>query len=135
VQFISNLATSIRPASVAFQAPNILRFFVPQHVSVSAFDTHPEIRFARRIPAVFDLDNLQRLFTHLQPHRPFIGLVPGIAFHCHPLHGSPLYRSDFRSAFHAAPKNTTTAEICIHTSNPITAPNPPYTTFEGIRRT
>src|SRR3974390_183082 len=77
---------SICPASESFEAPDVLRLYMLQHIPVAIRHSHAKIGLAGRIPPVFHFRNFQRFFPKLQSHRPLVHLVPRIALHLHSLH-------------------------------------------------
>src|SRR5215470_16029125 len=120
-------------AAEPFERPLVLRIHMPHQVAVARFCNHAKKSLARRIPPVFHLNDGNQGLPEPQRSRRFIRLIARIACHLdnHGLYPLP----SAVSAFHAAPRNTITAEICIQMSKPITAARPPYTTLYGTRRT
>src|SRR5713101_7968472 len=150
------------PRAKRFPRPNVLGLVMPQDVAVSVFHYHAEKCRAGRIPAVLHFPHLERPAPQHKSHRPFIGPVPCVTFHlnlphrpafpwgrfprvhdesCH-LQTQRAQRASLfslslaaASAFHAAPRNTITAESSIQTIRPIAAASPPYTRLYCLRRT
>src|SRR2546426_5129462 len=135
-----------------FPRPSVLGLVMPQDVAVSVFHYHAEKCRAGRIPAVLHFLHLERPAPQHKSHRPFVGPVPRVTFHLNLPHRPafpwgrfPCVRAEScllqtqraqraslfslslaaASAFHAAPRNTITAESSIQTIRPIAAASPP----------
>src|SRR5712691_2460224 len=132
-----------------FPRPSVLGLVMPQDVAVSVLHYHAEKCCAGRIPAVLHFLHLERPAPQHKSHRPFIGPVSRVTFHLNlphrpafPWRRFPRVHAEScrfqtqraslcslslaaASAFHAAPRNTITAESSIHTIRPIAAASPP----------
>src|SRR6266849_2064475 len=112
-------------AAEAFEGPDVLRFDVAAEVAVAGLRKDAEESLAGRIPAVFDLGDGHKGVSEFEDARRFVRLITRIADDLDRLHkfiGSrarSFTRISSDSAFHAAPRKTITAEICIQMSRPI----------------
>src|SRR5216683_2962120 len=91
--------------AVGFQSPAVLRILAAQDVAFTIAEQNSKIGRAGRVPAVFHLRDVHHFAAELQPHRAFVALIAGVAFHVQKfLSQSPALLCGSPPALHSTPR-------------------------------